>query len=539
MLHLVRPDNHAPSMQGVELLLRVVGSGVTLCRILLEIPGLGDIPSSMSLSHANPERAADATRPSEPVAGRIDAQPTPLCAALEAWLAHRAAKGLKPRGVAAYRQTLEAAIRRTGWTAVEDLSFENITAYLDEARRALGWKGASYNRALTVFRAFTRHAARRKLIAEDPLTDVDRAVDDEGDGSRAATVEEARRLIAHAWHRQNADQRSKGNRALYWLCLFAAGTRAAEPEQWRWKHLLLDEPVPLIRWLPAIQKNGKTQECPLAPELVALLRRHREAMRELARTTPAFNRSSEYAGAKLRLVDPSNPEAFVFPIVPPRHTFRSDRAKAGIAELDSRGRRFSPHSARKFFSTVLTVAGVSSGLVDRLMRHAGTVESRYVDPSLGEMARALAHMPRLWPEALDLDPTPLPSGEHRAIVDNFWTGPVDLTTAVGCAHHQHANPASPSVNIEISSSRRALVGFASLSGPAWARIEDACEQVSAIGAGPRPEEFTNLLSGNAEFRTANSGPNLRIAALLRAIADLLQHGADGHDGPSQQRRPAS
>lgn len=500
MLRLVCPDNHDAPSQAIEVLVRYPGSSTPLVRILLEIPGPGGIPIAMPAPSANLERAADSPRPQDPVAGRIDAQPSALSAALEAWLSNRAVLGKKPKGVAAYRQTIEAAIKRTGWRDPSQLTFDNISRYLDQSRAELGWTGGTYNRNLTVFRSFTKHACRRRLLPEDPMIDIDRAIDDDGDGSRAATVDEARKIISFAFHRQTVDRRSRGDRALYWLCLFATGSRVGEPEQWRWKHLLLDEPIPVIRWTKDIQKNGKLQECALAPELIVLLRRHRETMRALAVKTPAFTRSSDLApGPKLRLVDPENPESFVFPMVPPRHTFRTDRSQAGIVEFDSRGRRFSPHSARKFFSTVMTQVGVSQKMVDRLMRHAGTVESRYYDPSSDEMAQALTHLPRLWPQDLGNDQPARPAEAQNPIVDNFWTSPLDLTDVRGLAHHPPANPEiSP---IDLSSSRGALSGFALWTGPAWARPFETPEQAPTVERGTQADRSTDFLSGNAERRT--------------------------------------
>lgn len=305
-----------------------------------------------------------------------------LTDAVEAWLGVLKARGKKPGTITVYRQTIRAAARERAWRGVSQLTYDDLMAYLG-AKRAGGWKGTTYNRNLTCFRSLTKYLVRAGKLAKDPLADEQRAQDDGEEGARAATLDEARAFIRAAWLRQISDKRCKGNRALYWLCLFAHGCRAGEPDKWTRGHLILDEAPPTIRWTPEINKNGRRQEIALAPELAALLRA------ELAL------QDQERAAAGL---PPAGPDEPVFPFSPPRRTFREDRDRAGIAAQDRRGRPFQGHSGRKFLKTELTSRGVPTPMVEFLMRHTLTVEARYYDPPLAEQAAAVAMIPRLWPE---------------------------------------------------------------------------------------------------------------------------------------------
>lgn len=326
-----------------------------------------------------PGVGTDAPLARGPIAGRIDAVQTELRLALDAWLDYLQARGKKPKSIGAFRQVIERAARERGWSKPEDLTFAGVSSWLADQP----WKGSTYNRNLSAFRSLTRYLAKAKVLPNDPLEGAERAHDDGGDGSRASTLEEARAVILRAWIKDQSDRRCKGNRALYWLCLFAAACRLGEPAQWKRRHVILDHPHPHVRWTMDIQKNHKTQEVALTPELVHLLRAHLSAV----------DRSRAEAG-----LAPAGPDDLVFPIAPSKGTFVTDRDAAGVAAVDYRGCPYSPHSARKFFSTVLTAQGVPEKMVDRLMRHSGRVEHRYYDPPLAEQAAAVAKLPRLWPE---------------------------------------------------------------------------------------------------------------------------------------------
>lgn len=474
----------------------------------------------MSLSSATPGEGTDAARNPEsvPVAGRISAGPDAMHRAIDAWCDEL--RTLGKRSIHAFRQVITAAVKSEAWTEPRQMDYNALSEYFAK-KRVEDWIGVTYNRNLTFFRSFTACLKRKGLIATDPLEEAQRAEDDGGEGARAATLEEARRHIRHAWIRDQADGRCKGNRALVWLMLYAHACRVGEPDKLRWKHLHIDdnEPIPFLRWTKEINKNRRLQLIALAPELVRLLREHREQMREWATRCGGIHRRLNRRTGKRteRPFNPADPEAFVFPVIPPRTTFRSDRDAAGITPIDARERGFSPHSARKFFETILPSLGVSTKMTDFMMRHKGTVAARYYDPSLEEQAKDVARLPRLWPEA--------ESGIQK-IPERALTAPQGSGTNL--PRDSNGTPIS-------DTTERPSPGTSPLEsrpGPQWlgrplvlADLEQTLQCL--VGPGLGPVESTIFQSGNADYRIDKSLNSTDLADLLEALARLLRRGA-GH-----------
>ena len=199
-----------------------------------------------------------------------------------------------------------------------------------------------------------------------------------GPGSRAASTEEARAIIRHALARESIDRRVARGTALQLLVLFAAAARASEPGKWRRRHLALEHSVPHVHWTADINKNRKEQWIALAPELAEQLRLH------LRRQDAA--RAEDGRG-------PASPDDPVFEQAMQDQTLKLYAAGAGIAAHDWRGRKFSGHSAPKWFCTTLGQL-VEQKMVDHLKRHTGSVPARYFDPSLADQAAALAKLPQ-------------------------------------------------------------------------------------------------------------------------------------------------
>lgn len=333
-----------------------------------------------------------------PIAGKIEAPPSDVREAVDAWLEHLRSRRHKKNGFTAYRQKIERMLRETGIRSCSELTAERLIGWLDSHGER--WSGSTYNNAMSVLRSFTGYCAEIGAIPAPVLEGSSRAFEEPAPGSRAATTDEARAILRAAYLRGENDARCKGNRALYWACLLLAGCRLDEPGRWKWKNVLIDEDFPVLRWTPDINKNRRLEECAIAPELLGLLREHRERMRERARTEPEVERLFRGEVVERRRIDPADPEAYVFDRVPTPASFPKDRDRARVARLDSRGRALTSHSCRKWFATTMTRAGVSERLVDRLMRHRGGVQSRYFDPPPEELAGALEALPRLWPAGI-------------------------------------------------------------------------------------------------------------------------------------------
>jgi integrase len=456
--------------------------------------------------------------PRQDVAGRIDSTRLPIFEALEAWLSQLAALRRKPSTLRIYRSDTTRLIQELGITRPLEFSYDSVIGWLREQK---GWKGTTYNRWLTMLRSFSRDMAMRGVIPTDPLEHSIRAQDDGDEGSRAATTEEARALIQTAFVREQADARCKGNRALYDACLFLAACRLDEPSRLQRRHVLVSMDPPRILWTKDISKNHKQLELAICPELARLLREHLAGIDAELR---AGNRP------------PAGPDDPVFPIVPSPCTFRTDRKRAKIQGEDHRGRPFTPHSARKWFATELTRQGVSQKMVDHLMRHKGSVEQRYFDPSLEDMAAAVAKLPTIWPamsrkplSGREMDCGKVESGSNRLtdraeIADNGSASrsPKDHTTqpATGgndrlSAGSQSTNGALPPVAVEL------LCG--------------AADGGSSPGSGLDPQSVFRLEMPS--LRLIVRGDSTLVARACELAHQLLRERSD--DGTSQGDRSAA
>lgn len=511
------PSGRLPGHAVVEIHVREPNTGKTIAHLVLRLASdCGVMPCVEPSSLGTQEAGTDVTEVRGPVAGRIASAESPLAIAIEAWLDYLRSRRKKPRSIASFRQVVTKATRERGWRTPGDLTFGAITQWLG----AQGWKGTTYNRNLSCFRSLCRHMKRTGAIAEDPLEQAERAEDDGGEGARPATVDEARRMILHAWVRDQADRRCKGNRALYWLCLFSHASRINEPRLWKRRHLVLEHAVPHVIWEPEINKGRKRRDCALSPELVEQLRLH----------LAAVDRDRAAAGKA-----PAGPDDQVFPVVPSKGTFLSDRDAAGIEAEDYRGRRFSSHSARKYFATTLG-ATASEKMVDFLMRHSGRVEHRYYVPPLEEQASALSALPRLWPASgrgSGIVPPEPPARDPR---QDF--SPDDLTNRADLVedgtgtheglHENQSRVSSPgSAPCPRECQRR------------WSIAESGTvigELMRAAGQG-RPEATKSSVRADYEARNRHFVPhnaddlNL-MADFLEVLARLLRSRSSGHDGRS-------
>ncbi|MBX3380862.1 MAG: site-specific integrase [Phycisphaeraceae bacterium] len=319
---------------------------------------------------------------------------------IEQWAEHLTIRGKRPASIKSFASSVAAIARDLSWTTAESIDPIALEAYLAGKRSRGEWKGTTFNRSLAAFRNFFAFLRRKHLLASDPLEDIFRAPDDGDPGARAATVDEARAHIAAASFRAGKRRSAKdGNRLLQTLMLFQAGLRVGESARLEWgRHIVLDAEIPHIRWTKDIQKNRRHTEVAIHSELVALLRSQKAAMKAWSREQPEVlikNPREANAITGVRIIDPDAAGSVVFPFVMTRSTFRKDSDCAQIEASDRRERRYSPHSARKYFQNELRAAGVHGKLIDYLMRHSVDTCGRYDDPSLREQAEALKVLPNL------------------------------------------------------------------------------------------------------------------------------------------------
>jgi integrase len=423
--------------------------------------------------------------------------------AIDEWLDHMRLRRKKPKSVEAFKQIAYRAMRESGWREVSDLTHDNITAWIQRAAQENAWRGSTINHRMTALHSLTERLYKRGLLPHDPLADAIRAdEDDSSEGARAGTLDEARAIVLRAWIREQNDRRCKGNRTLYWACLFALGCRLDEPARWKWKHVQLDMQPPRVCWEPSINKGKKRREQPMPAWLAAAFMAHRGSVPHAAD-------------------DP------VFPIIPNKATFQQDREAAGIPFEDYRGRKFTPHAARKFYSTFLTGVGVSEKMVDFLMRHQGGVEGRYYDPSPEDCAAAVAKIPNLWPDVMnpdrksgrdnDCDPKDLRHGPEK-------TGEDAIARDVDCRYsHSGATQTKHSSESVSRSARPSSVAPPSLEGNGPEHDPDSF--------GGKPGETSGKFkpppdgSAPRHFGSLAGADPIALADFLESLARLLREGA--------------
>ena len=231
-----------------------------------------------------------------PVAGTIAPEGSPLAALVSDWLDYLARNGRSDRTAATWRAMIRRDCNDLGVFHPDQITYATIAGGLDRLREQHGWSASTLRCHLSAWKSLDRH--RRRVDAGDLQAAVGPTDTEPGDGSRAATLGEARGLLGVALDMEANDRRSRSARTLYWLCMFLAGCREEDHWHWRWdEHIRLDAPVPHIRWTRGIQKNKRTMHVALAPELADALRAHREAMRRLA---SAAGRISGASPAHLR-----------------------------------------------------------------------------------------------------------------------------------------------------------------------------------------------------------------------------------------------
>ena len=449
------------------------------------------------------------------IAGRLDASATALPSLIEQWGEHLLKQNRAPTTAATYVCVLHSIVRDAGWSKPSDLTTEAISEHFEAQRSAGVWKAQTCNRNLSPVKSFCRWLRKRRLLEGDPTTDIELMHADEHTlGSRAATTEEARAMLLDAAASDSRSKHPGQAAALILLLSFLAGFRDDEHRKLRWEHLQLDEPIPFMIWTKDINKSKRHEFRVLHPLLAELLRRHRDRMREFAATCGGVKSRRVKGGRMLiRPFDPSVPKAFVFPTTATKTAFVARRDKMKIASVDKRGRKFTSHSARKWFATKLGEAGCNEHEVDFYLRHSGETALRYTDPSDEKQAEVLGRLPEIWPIVEKWGPA------DKSAIGN-------LTNRAHVAEHGVPRRGLPNPNENLSEPG---IGIgASLD----VEIEDPCTPVlgsdkfprggaaAAFSADQDKSPFSELLKATSGIR--KNGDLIPLISLLESLAALLR-----------------
>ncbi|HOA75926.1 MAG TPA: tyrosine-type recombinase/integrase [Phycisphaerae bacterium] len=248
------------------------------------------------------------------------------------------------------------------WETLRDITGESFTAWRAENASKLSARTLNdYRDMLACFIKWLTAPARQRMTG-NPLAGIGPA---ETRGKlkrkrRALTLAEIDRLI------ENAPKRALVYKATFYLAL-----RRGDLKALRWGDVFLDVLNPYITTRAETCKGKREDRIPIRADLAEELRRHKPAN--------------------------AGPADRVFKRVPNMETFKSDLAKAGILEVDERGRRVDFHAlGRTSPGTIWAMNPAISPAVHRkLMRHTdiATTHKYYVDADALNMQVAAEAMP--------------------------------------------------------------------------------------------------------------------------------------------------
>jgi integrase len=362
---------------------------VALEKIAGAIAGIGGMLPTVAATQPTPDGG---------VAFRIgtpEPAGTPIADALAGWRVEMESRGCKENSIRRMAFVVRSLCRSQRWGGVEALTYTGAMTFLASQRTpedgTKGWSKATMNQAISTLKCFGAYCRRAKLLKASPFEDLMGVKAAAEPGSRAESVENVRKLLVASINRHLRDRRAKGAAGLVWYFLVCTGMRVGSLGRLegngkarrrvgiRWRDIDLERATYTTD--PSWFKGGRRLVRPLYGPLVAMLKDWKEHLA-------------------------AGPDDFVFPILPPRATFRMDKEAAGIPERDIMGMPFSIHGLRQSFSVWLDEAGVPAGARSALMTHADTLcEAKYTHYELGKLRAELAKLPDCWPDGMRVIPT--------------------------------------------------------------------------------------------------------------------------------------
>ena len=167
------------------------------------------------------------------------------------------------------------------------------------------------------------------------------------------------------------------------------GLRKSELASLTVGQLDLDDAFPHVRLNAADEKNRQGNSIPLRHEVA-------DELREWLANTGAGSRNVLSIFGRGDSTDPATTKLFNVPDDLSK-VFERDRAVAGIAKSDDRGRTVDVHALRHTFGTMLSMAGVSPRVAQAAMRHSSIdlTMNVYTDPRLLDVQGAIESLPQI------------------------------------------------------------------------------------------------------------------------------------------------
>jgi integrase len=281
---------------------------------------------------------------------RVAPSKVSLAELADAWLDGRS--DLRPRTRALYRSALDLHVLPIlGSRRVVDVSTDDVAALVARMRES-GYAGWTIHGALTPLSGALNHAARRGLIAANPVTRLDRS-------ERPKVGEKEKRELERDEIRRLLDACPPRYRPLLAFAV-ATGLRQGEALGLRWQDVDLSNRVLHVRWqwgrdhkLSEPKTKRARRDVVLAPSVVSMLRRHKAASPHSQAVDFVF---ASAAGTPLGH----------------RNVVRRGLDKAmKAAGLDQNGQpKLTWHNLRDTAASVLIAGGASVVFVSRQLGHA-------------------------------------------------------------------------------------------------------------------------------------------------------------------------
>lgn len=270
-----------------------------------------------------------------------------------------------------YRAMVTTVAQECGWILLADADVRSLSRwYADFAPTRASSTVANHLSALVKFFGW---AHKMGLIDHNPARSIEPPAYERGHGSRACTPQELPRIVAAARKAEAEDKRAgKSSRSSLYVVSAFAGLRRLELAKLRVRMFEDGSPA----WLNLEARVGKGKK----PKAVRIPL-HEEAAEELRKL--------------VRGRGPDEP-IFVHKFVD-AVTFSNDLKRAGVAEVDARGKKLTFHGLRKTFATNMARYGVGQRAAQALMRHGDPkmTANVYQDAELLPLASELAKVPGL------------------------------------------------------------------------------------------------------------------------------------------------
>lgn len=308
---------------------------------------------------------------------------------IDAWHAALTVRAMGDRN--RYRSRVKFIAETCGWVVIEQATPDSIDPWLTLVAER-GDSPSSVNNALSALATFFEWTKQRTgKPAVNWARGVSRPPNIKGAGSRACTSAELVRLVAAARRAIQTDPRQKrSTRDRQYVVSAYAGLRASELLRLR------------VGWLDL-------QSDPPRLELPAGARKARKTKTRTMLLHP------ETLDALIPLCQGKTPDSPIFPGAVDPESFRRDLERAGIDEVDRRGRVLTFHGLRKTFGTQLARFGVGQRAAQALLDHsdANTTARIYQDADLLPLFLELCKVPKM----CDLFGGQLGGGEEKAKKD--------------------------------------------------------------------------------------------------------------------------